>query len=58
MTDATRRRVMQARYGLMGLDNDGRTLYRPDGRRLFALPRWLARLVQRVQHSIAVRRHG
>lgn len=39
--------------GLMGLDNDGRTLYHPDGRRLCKLPRWIARRVQALQHRFA-----
>ena len=39
--------------GLMGVDNDGRTMYAPNGRKLFALPCGLAWTVQRVQHWIA-----
>ena len=41
--------------GLMGLGNDERTLYAPNGRRLVALPKRLAKVVQRVQHWIAIR---
>lgn len=39
--------------GLIGLGCDG-TLYSPGGKRLVRLPRWLARIVQRVQHWFAV----
>lgn len=39
--------------GLMGLDNDGRTLYHPDGHVLIKLPRFIARRVQALQHRFA-----
>jgi hypothetical protein len=39
--------------GLMGLENDGRTLVHPDGRALIKLPRWLASRVQALQHRFA-----
>jgi len=41
--------------GLMGLGNDGRTLYSPNARRIVSLPRRVALAIQRIQHWIAVR---
>jgi len=41
--------------GLMGVQNDGRTLVSPGGRRLFAVPTWLARRIQAAQHWVARR---
>lgn len=38
--------------GLIGVDNDG-VLVTPKGRRLFKVPWWLARLIQRIQHWVA-----
>lgn len=40
----------------MGVDNNGRTLYRPNGSKLITLPygfKWLASVIQRKQHRIA-----
>jgi len=39
--------------GLMGIKNDGKTLVSPSGKNLFAVPSWLARRLQAVQHWIA-----
>lgn len=39
--------------GLMGLDNDGQTLYRPNGKKLFKVPKWAAWRIQHIQHWIA-----
>jgi len=40
--------------GLMGVDNDGKTMYTPNGNRIgFTLPWGLAWNVQRIQHWIA-----
>lgn len=39
--------------GLMGVDNDGQTLYSPSGKKLFKVPRVMARIIQRAQHKIA-----
>jgi ribosomal protein L24E len=39
--------------GLMGVDNDGKTLYTPSGKKLFKVPRFLAWKIQRIQHYIA-----
>ena len=41
--------------GLLGVKNDGKTLVSPSGRTLFAVPRWLAWRIQRLQHWIAMR---
>lgn len=38
--------------GLMGVSNDGKTLYAPDGTKLFKLPFGLAWKVQAIQHWI------
>ncbi len=39
--------------GLMGVDNDGKTLYTPSGKRICKVPTWIAWKIQRVQHYIA-----
>ena len=39
--------------GLMGVDNDGQTLYSPSGKKLFKVPRVMAGIIQRIQHRIA-----
>ena len=40
--------------GLMGVDNDGKTMYTPGGEKIFlTLPGGLAWRVQRIQHWIA-----
>ena len=39
--------------GLMGIGDDGRTMYAPNGKRLFVIPSYLAAIIQRVQHKIA-----
>ncbi len=39
--------------GLMGIKNDGKTLVTPKGKKLFAVPKWLAWKIQRIQHCIA-----
>ena len=38
--------------GLMGVGNDGKTLYAPNGEKLFKLPFGLAWKVQAIQHWI------
>ena len=39
--------------GLMGIENDGKTLVSPKGKRLFKVPTLLAIIIQRIQHKIA-----
>lgn len=39
--------------GLMGLDNDGKTIYTPSGKRIMKLPRSMARKIQALQHWVA-----
>jgi len=39
--------------GLMGVENDGKTLITPNGRVLFSVPARLARIIQRIQHLIS-----
>jgi len=39
--------------GLMGIENDGKTLISPKGKNLISLPFWLACKVQKIQHFIA-----
>ena len=40
--------------GLMGVDNDGKTMYTPNGTKIFfTLPLGLAWRVQEIQHWIA-----
>jgi len=40
--------------GLMGVSNNG-VLITPSGRHLFKVPLFLAAIIQRIQHWIAVR---
>jgi len=39
--------------GLMGVSNDGKTLYLPNGKKLIKLPFGLAWKVQKIQHFFA-----
>lgn len=39
--------------GLMGVGNDSKTLYAPNGNRICKVPGWAAWRIQRVQHWIA-----
>jgi len=39
--------------GLMGVENDGKTLRSPSGKRLLKVPSWLAWRIQSIQHWIA-----
>ena len=39
--------------GLMGIENDGKTLVSPSGKRLIRVPKVIARITQRIQHKIA-----
>ena len=39
--------------GLMGVQNDGKTLVTPKGKILFAVPSWMASRIQRIQHWVA-----
>lgn len=41
--------------GLMGIENDGKTLISPKGKKLFRVPSWLAIKIQYIQHEIAKR---
>lgn len=43
--------------GLMGLGSDG-TLYTPSGKKLFRMPKKLGRMVQRIQHWVAIQTWG
>lgn len=47
---------MKLFIGLMGVKNDGKTLVSPNGKTLFKVhSQWLARKIQRIQHSIAIK---
>lgn len=48
---------MKIFIGLMGLDNDGKTLYKPNGDKLFKVP-FGASLIQQAQHKIARLTHN
>ena len=39
--------------GLIGIENDEKTLVSPDGKKLFRVPSWLAIIIQKSQHKIA-----
>lgn len=39
--------------GLMGVDNDGQTLYWPNGERIGEVPTWAAWRIQAAQHFVA-----
>lgn len=39
--------------GLMGIENDGKALRTPSGKKLLKVPGWLARIIQHTQHWIA-----
>ena len=39
--------------GLMGVDNNGKTLISPKGKNLFSVPFRLSWKIQRIQHIIA-----
>jgi hypothetical protein len=39
--------------GLMGVGNDGTTLYLPNGTRLCGVPSWMAWKIQKMQHWLA-----
>lgn len=41
--------------GLMGIKNDGKTLISPKGTDLVTAPKWLAKIVQIIQHKIAMK---
>ena len=41
--------------GLMGVENDGKTLVSPKGKRICKVPSWLAWRVQRIQHWVAIK---
>lgn len=47
---------MKIYIGLMGVGNDGKTLYLPNGKKLFKVP-FGADFIQKIQHKIAVRTH-
>ena len=40
--------------GLMGLENDGKTLISPNGNWKIKLPKFIARNIQHIQHFIAI----
>lgn len=44
---------MKIFIGLMGVGNDGKTLYAPNGKELFKVPTWLSWIIQKIQHKIA-----
>lgn len=39
--------------GLMGVENDGKTLISPNGRNICKVPKFIAWRIQRIQHWIA-----
>ena len=39
--------------GMMGVGDDGVTLYAPSGRRIVSVPKWLAIRIQRAQQWVA-----
>lgn len=39
--------------GLMGVENDGKTLVTPKGKKILSVPRWLAWRIQRFQHWVS-----
>lgn len=49
--------VMKLFIGLMGIENDGKTLVTPNGKKLFKVPCLVARNIQKIQHNIAVLTH-
>ena len=48
---------MKIYIGLMGVGNDNKTLYSPNGKRLFKVP-FGASLIQKIQHKIACITHN
>jgi hypothetical protein len=48
---------MKLTIGLMGVGNDGKTLYLPNGKKLFKLPSFLAWRLQKIQHKISYLSH-
>lgn len=39
--------------GLMGVEDNGKTLITPKGNKICTVPKWLARYIQRIQHWVA-----